>query len=89
MGETCGMRLVHQNLNGPEKCATCLSIERKERKKSKAESDYMRWVKDPNRQASAAKAAEEIQLYKREIQKLEHDKANRYTNIGSNRRLPN
>ena len=86
IGETCGSRYVNNTMNDHNKCTTCLSLEKKYRRYAKAKADYERWVHDSQRQASAAKAAEECKEISNEIQKLNAERQARYTNIGSNRR---
>lgn len=85
IGETCGMRLPYNTHNDTTKCTTCLSLEKKHRRYAKTKSDYDRWIADPQRKASAAKAAQECQDIYKEIEKLNAERASRYANIGSNR----
>lgn len=85
-GETCGMKLAYNTINDNTKCTICLALEKKQRRYNKAKADYDRWAPDPQRQASAAKAAEECQDIAKEMEKLHAERASRYSNIGSNRR---
>ncbi|KAF2485572.1 hypothetical protein BDY17DRAFT_107292 [Neohortaea acidophila] len=86
MGETCGMKLLENNIMQPGKCTICQAIERKERRYEKAVSDYKRFSTQSNRTASAAKAKAEAEEIWAEMEKLKADRAARYMNVGSNRR---
>ena len=85
IGETCGMRLAYGTNNDPQKCRLCLDLEKKQRRYAKAKADYDRWIGDPQRQASAAKASQDCHEIYKEIEKLHAEKLSRYSNIGSNR----
>ena len=85
MGETCGQKLVYQNIHEPGKCAMCQQIDRKVRRWEKARADYARWINDPKRQASAAKAAEDGKVLEEEIKRLVADREARKRNVGSGR----
>lgn len=83
MGETCGMKMVHSTTPLADKCSMCEKIERKKRRYEKAQSDYSRWVKDPQRQASMAKAYDDMKGLHEEIEKLIKEKEARYKMIGT------
>ena len=86
MGETCGLKLVNNTHREPGmKCATCISLDKKNRRYAKAKSDYDRWIVDSTRQASAAKAAEECQVLYREIEDLQAQRISKFNNINGNR----
>lgn len=85
MGETCGGRLVYDTHPDKSLCKYCLEIERKKRRYEKACSDYERWRSATDRQASAAKAAEDIKHLWAEIQRLQQARQERYTDLGSRR----
>lgn len=86
MGETCGMRLCYNTFqDSSTKCSVCTSLDKKNRRYAKAKADYDRWIGQADRQASAAKAVEELQVLYKEIEELNAQREARYTNVGSNR----
>lgn len=88
MGETCGgPKLVYDTYRLQGKCPMCQAIDKKVRRYEKARSDYTRWVNDPQRQASAAKALEDMNALYQDIQKMTADReARKRTNICNGRR---
>lgn len=73
-GETCGMKLVMQTYQLPDKCKTCLKIDTKKRSIRKEEERIKRWRKEGNRKASIEKAFDTIDELSRELWSLEDDK---------------
>lgn len=86
MGETCGMKLIFHTLPLTSKCALCEKIEKKHRRYEKTKADYSRWYQDPTRQASAAKALEDLHALAAEIQGIQAEKQSRMQNVGNARR---
>lgn len=80
------MRLTYNTVADTTKCRTCLALDKKHRRYAKTKSDLDRWSADPERKASAAKAAEECQQISDEIETLNAERASRYTKLGSNHR---
>ncbi|ORY58436.1 uncharacterized protein BCR38DRAFT_353044 [Pseudomassariella vexata] len=55
-GETCGLKLVYNTNNEPDKCKICKDIDKKQRKYMKLQSDIYRWQREGNRNATIEKA---------------------------------
>ncbi|KAF1823844.1 uncharacterized protein K489DRAFT_379844 [Dissoconium aciculare CBS 342.82] len=86
-GETCGMKMVYNTILLDGICPWCEKIEKKLRRREKAQNDIARWSAEPNRlKASIEKAYNEIAELNREIQNLQLEKERRYQNIGNPRR---
>ena len=86
MGETCGMKLVLNTNHQDGKCRLCENIDKKMRKYQKAKADYVRWRPDPARQASAAKAWEDMGELEEEIKAMTADRHARLNNVVNPRR---
>jgi len=86
MGETCGMKLVYLTVPLDQKCQLCQSIDKKSRRYEKTKADYSRWYQDPTRQASAAKALEDLNALAQEIKTIQADRQNRMQSVGNIRR---
>jgi hypothetical protein len=81
MGETCGMKMVHQRISLTEKCKLCLKIEAKERRRAKHVDDYNRWRKEPSGfQASIEKAIHDVKALESDITQLKSER-HRYPGI--------
>ena len=70
----------------PTLCKYCQDIERKKRRFDKTRSDYNRWIVERDRQASAAKALDDMRLLRAEIDRLQASRAEKYMDLGSRRR---
>ena len=81
-GETCGTKMIFRTVDLADKCTMCEKIERKKRRYEKAQSDYNRWLHDSSRQASAAKAYEDMNNLYQELARLVEEKNSRYRMIG-------
>lgn len=86
MGETCGLKMIYDTKPVEGKCPLCLNIEKKQRRYAKAYSDYTRWREDPQRQASASKAYEDLMALDQEVKRLMADRQSRMTQVGNGRR---
>jgi hypothetical protein len=86
MGETCGMKLIYNTLPTPGNCPFCEKIEKKQRRYEKMRSDYLRWYEDPARQASAAKAYEDMATLLQEINTIKAERQSRMQSVGNPRR---
>jgi hypothetical protein len=73
-GETCGMKLVMNRYNLPEKCKICTKIDTKERAIRKEEERIRRWRKESGRNASIQKSQDDIYKLEADIQKLAYDR---------------
>ena len=67
-------------------CRLCENIEEKARKLQKAKSSYLRWSLDPYRQASAARALEDMDDISAEIRRMAADRLAKFDNIANPRR---
>lgn len=85
-GETCGSKLVYQNIPNAEKCKTCQKIDTKERRRQQEQQKIIRWQSEGSKyRASMEKAWQEMKNLESEINSLYAEKAKRYTNLGSGR----
>ena len=74
-GETCGMKLVMNRYSLAEKCKTCTKIDTKERAIRREEDRIRRWRKESGRNASIAKAQDDIYRLEGDIERLKQDLA--------------
>ena len=86
MGETCGLRLIHTTIVLPEKCATCIKIERKQRRLSRCMSNLKRWRKQrTQRKASIEVAGQEAAVLIRVIGSLDYERSRAFRDVTSMR----
>ncbi|KAH8587142.1 hypothetical protein B0O99DRAFT_601960 [Bisporella sp. PMI_857] len=76
-GETCGMKLVMQTYQVPDKCRICQKIDTKNRAIQKEVEKIKRWRREPNRGASIEKAENDIERHTYDLQRLEMDRYNK------------
>ncbi len=81
-GETCGMKLVMQNIHVHQKCRICEKLEIKVGRKQKEEDRIRRWKKEggKHRKASIEASEDIIDGLNRDIAKLmqeRHDRQNK------------
>ena len=67
-GETCGMKMIFQQLQLPDRCPFCERIEKKTHRRDKAIKDYKRWASEPQKyQASMERARNEVRSLEYDI----------------------
>jgi hypothetical protein len=77
------MKLVMNHYSLSEKCKTCTKIDTKERAIRREEDRIRRWRKESGRNASIAKAQDDIYRWEGDIERLNNDLAmNRSLNGG-------
>lgn len=82
LGETCGLRFVHQVHRLADKCKLCQQIEIKLRKRNDNVVRIRRWQKEGGKPASIQKAQEDIQNLDRSIAELEADRSRKLSSLG-------
>lgn len=85
IGETCGLRFVHQSNGLREKCKLCLQIEAKHRKRTEAVAKIRRWQREGGKPASIAKYQEDIEDLDQAIHLLEVEKTRKANALGRTR----
>lgn len=85
MGETCGMKLVLETFEQPNKCRLCEKYHTKLRKREAECTRIKRWESESKNPASVEKAYQNIRSLDAEIQSLYGEITTRRTNISGSR----
>jgi hypothetical protein len=86
MGETCGMKLVNQNLQQGQKCKLCERIETKLRRREIEVDRVARWRAEGRCPASVEKSLAIINQLDREMNELYAERTQRWQAIGGQSR---
>jgi hypothetical protein len=82
MGETCGMRLVYSNKTDQSTCKTCLKLATKRRRREAEYKRYETWHREGRLNSLSATVEKTLELIHGldvEIQDLEAERIQRYT----------
>ncbi|QDS72401.1 hypothetical protein FKW77_008775 [Venturia effusa] len=82
IGETCGMRLVHETYMQPTKCKFCDKADTKLRKRQAEADRVTRWQQEGRNPASIEKSMETIKQLDSEITAIYSDIASRRVALG-------
>ncbi|KAK2784269.1 hypothetical protein FQN52_009074 [Onygenales sp. PD_12] len=83
MGETCGMKLVHNTENIQTQCKLCEKIETKCRRRNTELERIARWRREGGlMKASMEKSSLQVKELEQEIRQLEYERQMKQKNIG-------
>lgn len=82
MGETCGMKLVHDTAMQPSKCKYCEKADTKLRKRQAEADRVTRWQQEGRNPASIEKSMETIKQLDTEISAIYSEIASRRMALG-------
>ncbi|EEQ32199.1 hypothetical protein McanMca71_005418 [Microsporum canis] len=83
MGETCGMKLVHNTENIQAICKLCEKIQTKHRRRNTEVERINRWRREGSvMKASMEKSQAMVKDFEQEINQLEHERQMKQRSIG-------